>query len=299
MSGIILSVITAIFASLHDSFINKSSKKGDPYLIALAINIFCVPIILLALFFTGIPDTNSTFWLVVFIKVPLISLTGLLRAKAHQNAEQSLIIPMLCFTPIFVMFLAPFFLNQPIKPLGALGITILVIGAYFLNISKYKEGFWEPIGAIYQNIGARYMLLVAFIWSITTILDGIGVKNAGSSISNLFLSLKAGVFWLFCTQMFSSILMLIAIALRREKYPIQNKDLKILISIGVTNGILEITQMCAMGLISAAYVNSIKRLSIIFSILTGHFYFKEKDFKERMIGSLIMIFGFILITLSK
>jgi drug/metabolite transporter (DMT)-like permease len=299
MNGIILSLITAVFASLHDSCINKSSKEGNPYITALAINIFCIPIVLSVLIFTGIPETNIYFWLAVFIKIPLMSLSDLLRAKAHQKSEQSLIIPMLCFTPVFVMLLAPFFLNQPIRLLGALGITLLVIGAYFLNISKYKKGFWEPIKALYGDIGARYMLLVAFIWGITAMLDGIGVTNAGSSKVNIFLSLKAGIYWLICTQILSSILIGIIIFFRRKKIILKKEKINLLLSIGITNGILSIAQMCAMGLIPAAYVNSIKRLSIIFSIVTGHFHFKEEGLKERMIGATIMIFGFILITLSK
>lgn len=299
MSGIVLSLITAIFASLHDSFINQSSKTGNPLITALAINIFCIPVILIILIFTGLPETNNIFWLAVFSKIPLMSLAELLRVKAHQKSEQSLILPMLCFTPVFVMFLAPFFLNQPIRLLGALGITILVIGAYFLNISKFKKGFWEPIKSLYREDGVRYMLLVAFIWGITTIIDGIGVLNAGSSKDNLVLSLKAGAYWLICTQIFSSILIGFVIILKKQKITIQKEDFFILSSVGITNGILSLTQMCAMGLISAAYVNSIKRLSIIFSILIGRFYFKEKGFGERIIGASMMILGFILIMLSK
>lgn len=299
MSGIILSLFTAIFAALHDSLINKTSKEGDAYITALAMTIFSLPIISITLIFTGIPEVNNYFWLAVSMKIPLMTLAGIFRAKAHQNSDQSLIVPMLCFTPVFVMLLAPFFLNQPIKPLGALGITILVLGAYFLNISKYKEGFLEPFKALYKETGVKYMLLVAFIWGITAILDGKGVINAGSSKSDIFLSFKAGVYWLFCTQLLSTFLIGLMVIYRSKNTGIRKENIKILTLIGGTNGIQEILQMCAMGLIPAAYVNSIKRLSIIFSIFIGHFYFKEKGLRERITGATLMIFGFILITLSK
>jgi len=56
--------------------------------------------------------------------------------------------------------------------------------------------------------------------------------------------------------------------------------------------------MLAINLTLVAYVISIKRLSIIFSVIFGFLLFKEKGFKERLTGAIIMVLGVILITLS-
>jgi drug/metabolite transporter (DMT)-like permease len=42
---------------------------------------------------------------------------------------------------------------------------------------------------------------------------------------------------------------------------------------------------------------SIKRTSSIFSVLYGHFLFKEKNIRERLIGAIIMLVGAALIIL--
>jgi uncharacterized membrane protein len=46
-----------------------------------------------------------------------------------------------------------------------------------------------------------------------------------------------------------------------------------------------------------AYVISIKRTSVIISILFGYLIFKEKGIKERLLGAVIMVIGVLFITL--
>lgn len=298
MIGFLLSLLTAFLASIHDSAINKSAKNADEYVVALATVLFSIPLVILALLWTGIPTVNTYFWIAVALKIPLMSLAFLFRARAHQKADQSLIVPMLCFTPVFVLLLAPIILHQTIKPLGILGIIILVLGVYVMKIKERHKGFLEPFKALYREAGVRYMLAVAFIWGFTAVLDGVGIFNAGGTTESIFLSFKAGTYWLIWTQSLSAISLILIVAIWRRK-SMRNYDLKTLIPIGITNGLQELVQMCAMGLLAAAYVNSIKRLSIIFSIIIGHYYFKEAGIKERMSGAIIMIVGFILIILSK
>lgn len=296
--GIILSFITAILASLHDLSIDRSSKKSDAYVIALAVNLFSLPIIVPVFFWTGIPEVTLNFWIAVALKFPLDCLALVFRAKAHKNGEMALIVPMLCFTPVFVLFLAPKLLNQSIGASSIMGVFMIVIGAYLMKIGENKKGFMEPFKALTREVGVRYMLLVAFIWGFTSVIDGYGVINAGAIKTNVFLSFKAGVYWLIWTQSLSSILFMAIVAKRWRVAP-EKLAIKELVPIGISNGFQVLTQMCAMGLIPAAYVISIKRLSVIFSILIGHFHLKNKNVKEIMFGAIVMIFGFILITLSK
>jgi drug/metabolite transporter (DMT)-like permease len=40
-------------------------------------------------------------------------------------------------------------------------------------------------------------------------------------------------------------------------------------------------------------------MSLLFSILYGHFLFKEEKIAERVIGGIIMFIGFVLVVLSR
>jgi uncharacterized membrane protein len=59
-----------------------------------------------------------------------------------------------------------------------------------------------------------------------------------------------------------------------------------------------IFQMTAINLTLVSYVISIKRTSVIMSVLFGYFIFKEKGLKERLTGTSIMVIGVLSIALS-
>jgi uncharacterized membrane protein len=66
---------------------------------------------------------------------------------------------------------------------------------------------------------------------------------------------------------------------------------------GFVNALKYIFQMAAIQLTLVAYVISIKRTSAILSVVMGFIIFKEKGFRERLTGAVIMILGVLLITL--
>jgi uncharacterized membrane protein len=50
---------------------------------------------------------------------------------------------------------------------------------------------------------------------------------------------------------------------------------------------------------NVAYMISVKRTSLLFSILYGHYLFKEEKIAEKALGAVIMFAGFLLVVLSK
>jgi uncharacterized membrane protein len=85
----------------------------------------------------------------------------------------------------------------------------------------------------------------------------------------------------------------------RGRLKISKKDILPLSSIGVTFALMIIFHMLAMSLVNVAYMISIKRTSLLFSILYGHLLFKEEKITEKVLGAIIMLFGFVLIVFSK
>ena len=80
--------------------------------------------------------------------------------------------------------------------------------------------------------------------------------------------------------------------------PVSVKHLKLLLPIGFFAAVRAVTQMLAINLTLVAYVISIKRTSVLFSIVFAYLVFKEKGIKERLSGAILMVLGVCLITLS-
>jgi uncharacterized membrane protein len=163
-----------------------------------------------------------------------------------------------------------------------------VIGSYTLNIHKAKYRFIEPLKAIYREKGSILMVIVAFIYSITSSLGKMAIENSSPIFFGSF-------YFILVTLLFTPI----AVAKNRHSITITKKDITPLSSIGITHSMMIIFHMLALSLTKVAYMISVKRMSLLFSILYGYLLFREERITERAIGGIIMFMGFMTIVLSK
>ena len=131
------------------------------------------------------------------------------------------------------------------------------------------------------------MLCVAFIWSITSNFDKIGVVNSSP------------LMW--AIALFSMIAIgMVPFVFFREKsqglMPIA-KQWKLLAVTGGFNAVGITFQMLALPLASVAQVIAVKRMSALLSVLFGHFFFGEKGMKARLLGASIMVSGVMIMSL--
>jgi len=287
MVWFIYAFLTALFESAKDVFSKKSLKEMDEYVVACSLMFFSLVFLLPMLFFIGIPRFTSQFWVALFVGGSLNVVAIILFMKAIKASDLSLTIPMITFTPLFLLITSPIMLGEFPSLLGLFGVILIVAGSYIMKIKHMKKGFFAPFGALIKEKGPRLMLLVAFIWSITSNFDKMGVINSSP------------MFWVASTGIFMTIVML-PIMLFKSKNVISKikSGYKVLVPMGFFGVAASIFQMTAVSMTLVAYVISIKRTSVIMSVLLGHFLFKEKGLKERLIGVILMVLGVVLITLS-
>jgi uncharacterized membrane protein len=171
--------------------------------------------------------------------------------------------------------------------LGLLGILLIVLGSYFLNIQERHKGYILPFKALIRERGPRLMLLVALIWSITSNFDKIGIGHSSP------------IFWAVTVNVFIA-LVLLSIMLYRSGNNMRyiRTNFVALLPIGVCAAATSIFQMVAISLTLVVYVIAIKRTSAIMSVLFGHFVFKEKGVRERLTGAVTMLAGVLCIAFS-
>ena len=111
----------------------------------------------------------------VFYILPLIVLNTIslfLFLRAIKLSDISLSIPLLSFTPLFSTIYAYFFLREKLYASELLGIVSIIIGILILYAKSMslKSLIQSPI-RIFNNSSARYMIIIALIWSLTPVLD--------------------------------------------------------------------------------------------------------------------------------
>jgi len=229
---------------------------------------------------------NFTFWWSALTTSVLNVIALVLLMKALYIGELSLTMPFLSFTPVFLILTSNLMLGEFPDLIGVLGVLLIVCGTYFLEMRK-SEGAFGPFKAFIKNKGGQLVLLVAFIYAITSNLDKIAVQNSNPITRNIIvLSLMAlmllPLIWYKSTQKLIEI---------KSKY-------KLLLIAGFFAALTLFLQMIALTLTIVPYVISLKRTSALFSVILGFIAFKERNIKPKLLGSILMVLGVLLIALS-
>jgi len=286
LTWLIFGILTAFFEAVKDVFGKQNLKKSDEYVVAWSLSFFSVIFLLPWVLYTGIPPLNSQFWLALLIGGSINAVTALLYIKAIKLSDLSLTLPLVALTPLFMLVTSPLIVGEYPNFFDYIGILLIVAGSYLLNIKEKSKGYLAPFKALLDEPGPKLMLIVAFLWSITSNFDKIGVKNSYP------------IFWLFSLFGTMSVLLL-PVLLHHTPNPGRKilKQLPMLAAMGFFNAIGVIFQMQALTLTLVVQVIAIKRTSVLMGVLFGHFLFKEKDIQQRLLGAGIMILGVLFISL--
>jgi uncharacterized membrane protein len=284
---LVFSLLTALFESLKDVLSKIILKEADEYVVAWAIRFFSLPFLIPFFFLLEWPKLGRPFWPALILGGTLNMVATVFYMKALKASDLSITVPMVTFTPVFLLVTSPLIVGEFPSLSGLAGILLVVAGSYVLNMKDSREGLWAPFKALIREKGPRFMLGVALIWSITSNIDKIGVTH--SSV----------LLWVTAINAVSAVF-LFPVALRRifkKPESLSSRNLRILVGVGLIAALRSLFQITALTLTLVAYVISIKRTSAIFGILFGALIFKEKGFRERLLGGLIMVAGVFLIAL--
>ncbi|MBE9537284.1 MAG: DMT family transporter [Proteobacteria bacterium] len=281
-----LALASAIGLSITDTLSKVALKESGSFVVAWVRWVFAAPFLLLILPFIEIPVLDSTFWIVTLVAIPLEIAAILLYMQAIKVSPLSLTIPFLALTPVFLIVTSFLFLGELPDLSGLAGIMLIAFGAYMLNLKSRREGLFAPFKAIARERGSLMMIGVAMIYSITANLGKIALQHS----SPLF-------FAVIYTLLISATMTPFVFMLRRDEISKVGRRPVLFIMIGVAFGLMILSHFAAIALIEVPYMISVKRSSMIFSVLSGFFLFKESDIKDRLAGAMLMLAGIVLILL--
>ena len=288
MTWLLLSLTTAFFESLRDVFNKKAGITMDAYTVACSLSFFTAIFLFPLAVATGMPTLGEHFWWSLLIDSVLNAVAYVLFIKAIAISELSQVAPLTTFTPLFLLFTSPILVGEFPNLIGLVGVLAIVGGAYLLNLQSANRRWLEPLGGLTREPGPQLMLAVAFIWSLTSNLDKIGIQNS------------APIIWVVSVYLLVAMLLLPFILLRPTSIRCQlRRSWKTLVTIGFLNAVTVASQMTALSLTLVAYVIAIKRTSAVFSVIFGWLIFHERGFLARLLGTSIMLLGVVAIALSK
>ncbi len=281
-----LALATALSVATGDALTKKFFGRFSPYEMAVAASLYSLPFLLISIPFIPIPELDGIFWRTVCILIPLDTFAFYLYMKAIKLSPLSLSIPFLSFTPVFMIGTGFFILGEIPHSWGLLGIGLVVIGSYTLNASEVRYGYLAPFRAIFKEPGSWLMLIVSLLYSFLAVLG----KKAIQHSSPLF-------FGFFFLAAFDLATLLVFPLLTRIQWGTLLRMPRKGLCIGLMLFLHVIFHSLAISMVKAVYMISVKRMSILFSVIYGWLLFKEAEISNRMLGALIMFLGVVCITL--
>lgn len=269
-----------------DALTKRAVRGEDEYLVAWFRLFFTLPVLIPLLFIIPLPSLDKEFYLAFISALPLEILTVFLYVKAIKLSPLNLTLPFLSLTPLFLTFVSYIIVGEKVSLEGLIGIVLIASGSYTLNAERSRTGLLEPLKAILREKGSIIMIIVAFIYSFTSSLGKIAIEHS----SPLFF----GISYFFILTLLSSPLSML-IGKRGLKDFISRKVYLKLLLPGLFYGLMIIFHMLALDLTKVAYMISVKRLSLIIGVIYGYIFFKEERFGQRLLGTIVMLTGFVIL----
>ena len=287
---VFLSLACAFFTATTAMLSKIILRKKNELFVMWVIYAFSLPIFLIILIYQPKPQLTAMFWKTVAILLPLEITAFLLYLRALKLSPLSLVFPFLGLTPAFSILTSSIILKEKLA-LSAMGGVIMVsFGAYLLKAYTIRKGgILAPIKNIYKEKGPRLMVIVAFIYAFSAVL---GKKAVLLSSPETFPAIYYSVFLAVITP-------IAYVKMRRANIILEKKDLFLFMLLGALFGIAILFHYKAVSLVNVSYMLSVKRLSLIISVFYGAVIFKEKNIAYRLMGSLVMLCGVVILLLCR
>lgn len=229
--------------------------------------------------------SGSVFWIVLIFNSFAYATSTLLISKAFKVSDISVIAPLMALIPVVVSIPAWIVLGEDPSLIAGIGLISVTCGSYMLELRS--DGFLAPLKRIKDDRGAQYIGLMLLIVSVTPTLDKIGLSNSDP------------VVWVFYLHLGISIVLGLVMYLFEDDWESGlQSNWKVFVLIGVFNALIWVAQIFAYELTYVAYVQGIKRASILISIIAGSLLFGEENIRNRLIGGVFIFVGVLLIVIG-
>jgi drug/metabolite transporter (DMT)-like permease len=230
------------------------------------------------------------FWLWIVALVPLEVAAMLLYMQAIRDHPLSLTLPYLAFTPVFVILTGFVLLGERVSPKGAGGVLLVVIGAWLLNVRHARLREWRswgaPLAAILYEPGSRMMLAVALLYSLTATMGKGALQYMAPRHFGAFYFAVLGA---VVTLLFAAPRPAILRTIWRRPWGV--------LAVTAFNATMVYTHFLAIQRVEVAYMIAVKRTSLLFGILYGALFFRERDLASHLLAGALMVVGVFLIAI--
>lgn len=265
-----------------------TAKKNHPLLVNFLTYLLLAGICLFFIKSIGWHELPAQFWMYSVLGGISGALGNGFLVKALQKGDLSVLGPINSYKSVVGIIGGILLLGEIPNISGILGMALIVYGSYFV-LDTTNEGFsW----ALLKKSEIQFR-----IWAmILTAIEAVFIKKViqASSATVAFIS------WCWFGAFFSFLLLFVyRLNLRYEFHKVRKSDLPRYFLLVLCVGIMQFTTNYTFDHMPVGYALALFQLSVLISVFLGHRIFKEMGIRKKLVGSLIMIIGSVIIILFK
>ncbi len=277
---------------LSSSLSNVVQKKlthheAHPFFIVmmayLILSLICMPLLPIIPW----PSLSPDFWIMIVFAALADMIGTVFLVLSLSTTDLSVFGPLNAYKVVISMLLAFIFIGEVPDIQGLIGITVILLGSIFL-LSPRQTQSSPSLSRLFLNRGVQYRFLSILLFSIGTLPLKQAVISGGA--------IATTVFW--CVFGLPFVVMGYVLFLRQNL----KQDLSLFkthsASFILLAGLMLSMQWMTMIIFShflIAYALAFFQLGMIIQVLLGHRIFREPHLIRRLVASLIMVSGSLLV----
>ncbi len=282
----VYAILAAVFASAF-SITRKKALSLEHAMNFESARVLSVALFSLILIPVIKPNIDISTLFLVYCASLLGAIGIVFASKAFRHGEISLIAPLENIKPSFVLILAYFFLAETPSVGQLIGIIILFISAYLLEADQHIDQLLKPVKNLLRDKYGLYFVFAIFLFSVCSLLDRYIVSNRLDVFTYLL------IFWVFVAINFNFIH---GVIFGFKEVTTCFKKLKLYIFlVAFFSFLANILELKALSMAYVSLVIPVLMLSTLFVVAVGGKFFHEKNLLFRLIVSLLMLMGTVMV----
>lgn len=291
---VILTLSSAFFSGFKDILTKKLFRKNISSSQIIFEEYLLLFLVVFLLFFNKINFISIyDLWYLYLLKAFSISSFSIIYLKLLRKYDISLITPLMNLSPLILLILSYIFLGEVISSIQLIGIFVIIISTYFLEVTLKNHDNKNPHKLHFINLKNRNWKFFIQTFSMLLIISI-------TAISDRLILSKVDV---YTNIFFASSIILIILFFYYIKERILIYSIKSILNEPETFLIAVLTNVSTFFILIAislpfailSLVIPLKRTSTLFSSLIGGLLFHESHLKQKMFATSGMLIGVLLI----
>jgi len=233
-------------------------------------------------------DLGTPFWTNMLVCTVLAVAGNALLVAALGRSDLSVLGPVNSYKAVVSLGLGVFLLGEIPTVFGALGVLLILAGSYFVVDRAPGEPRRSAFVLFFRDRGIQLRLAALVLSATEAVFLKRAILQATPMITFLFWSI------LGLPVAAAAVALLPRGTAGRELLRL-NRNRRTYLWLALTTGLMQAATLLTFGKLQVGYSLALFQLSTLISVFLGYRYFAERNIRRRLIGSIIMVAGAVLI----